>query len=368
MRDGAVLSVGGPTVAPMSRRVPHCRNCAGAPAGVPIVFGLPDARTFEAAERGEVVLGGCLLPEAAPPRWSCPVCGDVLGWGEPHPTASPPPAPLAERGRLRVGVWNLERSPHPGSAKGDEVALWQEHLSADIWLLTEVHEHWGRGRPLWPDGSWAVSPPRGGDRDGSGRWAGIQASLRMDDLSGGATDRPGAEESLCLARIHLPPGAVAPTLLVACSVLPWGGAGKHWPGLPAKYLDHQQQFVLEHHIARIDEAWDGQEPILWGGDFNQELVDLPPERKEAGYRLAGTRAGIARLEAAFHRFGLRAVTARSEHLHPAAPAIDHLAVSAALAVGEARVHRPHFRDGRLLSDHAAYVAEVDLHPALLVTG
>jgi hypothetical protein len=359
--------VGALTVPDMSRRVPRCRDCPGAPAGVPVVFGLPDPRAIEAADRGELVLGGCLMPETAPPRWACPACGRDLSWGEPHPTDLPAPVPPPASGHLRVGVWNLERSPHPGSIKGEEVVLWQEHLSADIWLLTEVHEHWGWENRLWPGGgSWAVSSPRGGELDGFRRWSGIQTRFRMDEVSVGSTDRRAAEESLCLARIHLPEGSTPGTVLVACSVLPWRGAGKHWPGLPEKYLDHQQQFVLEHHVARIEEAWDGQEPIVWGGDFNQELVDLSHERKQAGFRLAGTGSGIERLRAAFDRFGLRAVTEQSEHLHPEAPAIDHLAVSAPFAVGNARVHRPHHADGRLLSDHAAYVAEVDLQPAALV--
>jgi hypothetical protein len=358
--------VGAPTVRRMSRRVPHCRDCPGVPAGVPILFGLPDAGAFEAADRRELVLGGCLMPSGPTSRWACPQCGRALDWGEPHPTEFPAPVPPAAQGRLRVGVWNLERSPHPGSMKGDEVVLWQQHLSADIWLLTEVHEHWGWENRLWPGrGSWAVSSPRGGELEGFRRWSGIQTRFRMEELFDGSSERWAAEESLCLARIHLPEEFAARTVLVACSVLPWGGAGKHWPGLPEKYLDDQQQFVLEHHIARIAQAWDEQEPIVWGGDFNQELVDLARERKQAGYRLAGTTAGIPRLRAAFDRFGLRAVTEHSEHLHPEAPAIDHLAVSAPFAVGNARVHRPHHADGRLLSDHAAYVAELDLQPAVL---
>jgi hypothetical protein len=365
VRDGAVPSVAGPTVPAMSRRVPRCPHCAGTPTGVPVLFGLPDPSAVEAAERGEVVLGGCLMPETAPPRWACPQCGSALGWGEPHPLSAQPSVPPAAQGRLRVGVWNLERSPHPGSTKGDEVGLWQEHLSADIWLLTEVHEAWGWGPPLWSGGgSWAVSSPRGADLDGWRRWSGIQTRFRIDELDS-STEPWAAEESLCLARIHLPDGFAVPTVLAACSVLPWRGAAKYWPGLPGKYLDDHQQFVLEHHVARIAQAWDREEPIVWGGDFNQELVDLSPQRKKAGYRLAGTKAGIGRLAAAFERFGLRAVTERSEHLLLGAPTIDHLAVSAPLIAGAARVHRPHYADGRLLSDHAAYLAELDLQPAAL---
>jgi hypothetical protein len=235
------------------------------------------------------------------------------------------------------------------------VARWLDKISPDICLLTEVHRDWESG-----SGAVMVSPPRAGDSPDTKRWAAIQTRLPMTQLHDGPTDRAAAEESLCLVRVHLPEGATAQSVLVACSVLPWGGAGKWWPGLPEKYLNAQQEFVLAHHADRIDDAWDREEPILWGGDFNQELRDLTPERKAAGYRLAGTVAGIERLSAAFARFGLRPLTEDSEHLNPEAPTIDHLAVSERLAVGEAAVHRPHYADGTLLSDHAAYVADIRL--------
>jgi endonuclease/exonuclease/phosphatase family metal-dependent hydrolase len=111
---------------------------------------------------------------------------------------------------------------------------------------------------------------------------------------------------------------------------------------------------------RIDDAWDREEPIVWGGDFNQELRPLAPERKAAGYGLAGTLAGIERLHAAFERFGLRPLTAESEHLNPESPTIDHLAVSERAARSDAVVHRPTYENGTLLSDHAAYTADVSL--------
>ena len=40
---------------------------------VPVLYGYPGPEAVEAAERGEVVLGGCCVEE---PRWACPVCGD----------------------------------------------------------------------------------------------------------------------------------------------------------------------------------------------------------------------------------------------------------------------------------------------------
>ena len=40
-------------------------------ASVRLVYGLPSDEQFEAAERGEIELAGCLIgPDA--PRWRCP--------------------------------------------------------------------------------------------------------------------------------------------------------------------------------------------------------------------------------------------------------------------------------------------------------
>lgn len=336
----------------MSRRTPRCPDCPGGPLGVPLLYGLPSPDAFAAAEHGKLVLAGCLMDPGPTPRWACPNCQQPLGWAatSPHIEVTAP-----EAGLTRIATWNLRNCPSPGYAKGAAVASWQEKFSADIWLLTEVHQDW-----VSSSGWVSVSAQRGGNGPGTKRWAGIQTHLPMTPLDEGPTDVPAAEESLCLARVHLPPEKAAKSVLVACSVLPWGGAGKWWPGLPEKYLNAQQSFVLDHHMKRIDDAWDREEPIIWGGDYNQELQDLTPERKGAGYRLAGTVAGIDRLRAAFARFGLHPLTEASEHLHAESPTIDHLAVSEPVARGPALVHRPHYEDGTLLSDHAAYTADVAL--------
>ena len=41
-----------------------CPNCSS--PSIPIVFGLPAFELFEAAERGEVALGGCVVGEVEP--------------------------------------------------------------------------------------------------------------------------------------------------------------------------------------------------------------------------------------------------------------------------------------------------------------
>ena len=55
-------------------KLPACPAC-GAASTVPIVYGLPAGELFEAAERGEVVIGGCVVGRpGGDPRWSCPDC------------------------------------------------------------------------------------------------------------------------------------------------------------------------------------------------------------------------------------------------------------------------------------------------------
>jgi hypothetical protein len=51
----------------------QCPKC-GAATVRPIMFGYPTAEAEGAVARGEIVLGGCVIPEE-PPIWSCTQCG-----------------------------------------------------------------------------------------------------------------------------------------------------------------------------------------------------------------------------------------------------------------------------------------------------
>ena len=62
-----------------------CPQC-GSSRIVPILRGYPDEAAMRAAERGEAVLGGCILMgDGTDPKWACGECGHEL-----------PPAPCAE--------------------------------------------------------------------------------------------------------------------------------------------------------------------------------------------------------------------------------------------------------------------------------
>ena len=54
-----------------------CPRCGAFAPMLPIKFGLPSHELFEAAERGEVVLGGCLVGGVLPTH-RCTACGESV--------------------------------------------------------------------------------------------------------------------------------------------------------------------------------------------------------------------------------------------------------------------------------------------------
>ncbi|MGY1606371.1 MULTISPECIES: endonuclease/exonuclease/phosphatase family protein [unclassified Geodermatophilus] len=240
---------------------------------------------------------------------------------------------------MRIGTWNLDRCPSSTSEKGQEVAARLDELKADLWLLTEVHRDWDpRG------GTFAVSRPRSFDPDAPKRWAGVETSLPLTTLPSQG-EHPG-EEGLVLARVQVDGRDV----LVACSVLPWRGAEQYWYGLPEGQIA-QFHSVLQHHVERIRTERREDEPLVWGGDFNQAL-----RRPVYG----GTVEGMTALQSAFASLGLVALTVDAEHRNGHMRSIDHLAVSEHFTAASAETHRLTRSDGSNLSDHAAYTADVEL--------
>jgi hypothetical protein len=60
---------------------PPCPRC-GSINAVEIVYGLPDVELGMAAERGEVVLGGCIVRDESP-DYQCRACDSPLPWVRP---------------------------------------------------------------------------------------------------------------------------------------------------------------------------------------------------------------------------------------------------------------------------------------------
>jgi hypothetical protein len=98
-------------------RPPRCPDCSSANAR-PIIYGEPEEELGRRAERGDVVLGGCVL-WGNDPAWACPECGRRFGdtekpykklpersreeWVELLTTMLPKPAHVSDVGELLGG-------------------------------------------------------------------------------------------------------------------------------------------------------------------------------------------------------------------------------------------------------------------------
>ena len=119
-------------------------------------------------------------------------------------------------------------------------------------------------------------------------------------------------------------------------MLPWRGAGAHWPGDATAPLEDRFRLALHEQRAQIEQAAAGRS-VVWGGDFNLALRS--DER-------AGVTASRPDLEKAFAGLGLSAATAGLPHRLATLSTIDHVAVPTGW---QARAER---RDTGQLSDHA----------------
>lgn len=58
-----------------------CPRCGSVATLLPIAYGYPSPEMFEAARRGEIVLGGCVI-RGADPTHQCTACGQDVVLGE----------------------------------------------------------------------------------------------------------------------------------------------------------------------------------------------------------------------------------------------------------------------------------------------
>ena len=117
---------------------------------------------------------------------------------------------------MRIGTYNVNWAFSPTSRRRQPVVDWLNSQAVDLWLLTEVHDKAVRK-------GMVVSPPRA---NGSApqRWCGILTAHPQDELRTTGNSKHAGEEGLRLARLR--PTGASRSLLVACSVLPWKGAGR----------------------------------------------------------------------------------------------------------------------------------------------
>ncbi len=131
---------------PTGTRCPRC----GSPTLVPIFYGMPAPEAFEAAERGEIAIGGCDVGPGLP-AFSCTTCGGPAGASDEYP---PPPElddGLDEASLRAVHAWEAV----------DRVALLPD--------VTRFKRRARRQQSLWreneglPVGSQPLDPKPGGD-------------------------------------------------------------------------------------------------------------------------------------------------------------------------------------------------------------
>ena len=68
-------------IKPPPLSLPPCPRC-GASSPLRILYGYPTPEAFEAAERGELAIGGCMIGRESP-RFVCGACRAQLPWVAP---------------------------------------------------------------------------------------------------------------------------------------------------------------------------------------------------------------------------------------------------------------------------------------------
>ena len=215
---------------------------------------------------------------------------------------------------MRIGTWNLA-----GRWTDDHRALM---LDADchVWLLTEVSE-----RTTLPGYALHMSQALMARRR---RWAGLASRVPMASC-------PDPHPASAMAQI----GATT----YVSSVLPWKSCGTRAPWIGARHADKTSNAVddLLLHLRPAGH-------LVWGGDWNHAL---------SGKEYAGSLGGRLSITNALDELGMTASTAGLPHPIEGLLSIDHVAVPKGTQATASRIVAEH--DGRRLSDHDAYVVEVD---------
>lgn len=216
---------------------------------------------------------------------------------------------------VRIGTWNLAGR---WSEQHRDLML---EADCDVWLLTEVNE-----RTCLPGYSVHLSQSLMAPRR---RWAGIASRLLM-------ASSPDPHPASAQVR-------VGSTTYVS-SILPWKGCRSMPPWTGESHADKTRNTIddLLIHLRAADS-------LVWGGDWNHALTG-----KEYAGSIGGRRAVVDVLEA----LGLQSATADLPHATEGLLTIDHVAVPAGLRAAASRIDVTH--EGKRLSDHDAYVVEVEL--------
>jgi hypothetical protein len=67
----------------LPQTTPPCPQCHSPAQVIPILYGLPASAAFDAAERDEIILGGCVIDRFSP-MWHCKACHEDFGLRVPE--------------------------------------------------------------------------------------------------------------------------------------------------------------------------------------------------------------------------------------------------------------------------------------------
>lgn len=213
---------------------------------------------------------------------------------------------------VRIGSWNLAGRWSPAHSE------LLTGLDCDVWLLTEVRDvvdlpgYYGH----LAVGEMAVGR----------RWAGVFSRAPFT----------------ASADSHAASGCAVVDGVTFCStVLPWRSCG------PVRWGEgsHAERTAQALHTLVGSLPRGG---LVWGGDWNHSLF---------GPEWAGSKAGRVHIEDALNELGLQVPTRGLGHRLDGVGTIDHVAVSRAATVADARRVSGIGPDGAL-SDHDAYVVEI----------
>jgi endonuclease/exonuclease/phosphatase family metal-dependent hydrolase len=216
---------------------------------------------------------------------------------------------------VRIGTWNLAGR---WSEQHRELML---DTDCDVWLLTEINE-----RTCLPGYSVHLSQSLMAPRR---RWAGIASRLLM-------VSSPDPHPASAQVR-------VGGTTYVS-SILPWKGCRSVPPWTGERHVDKTRDTVddLLVRLRAVDR-------LVWGGDWNHALT---------GKEYAGSQGGRLVVLEALETLGLEPATTDLPHAIDGLLSIDHVALPAGLDGVATRISVEH--EGKRLSDHDAYVVELDL--------
>jgi hypothetical protein len=228
-------------------------------------------------------------------------------------------SPKRNVSHLRIGTWNL-------------AGRWTEAhrdftlaLDCDLLLLTEVSERLALPGFFLHKTTNSMAANR--------RWAAVASRAELVPL-----DDPHPATAMA----HV--GAWT----VASSILPWRSAPNREPWLDAPHA--------EKTVAAVDTLSPLLSPskatLIWGGDWNHALH---------GPETAGSMKGRARIVTALDDLRLSVPTARLPHRLDGLLTIDHVAVPSSWHVITTERVPAVDGGGKRLSDHDAYVVDVEPH-------